>query len=295
MRPSVHLVDASPYIFRAFHALPTSLRDPRGRPVNAVLGFAGFVLRLLDEEGPSHAALCFDHSLTTSFRNDLYPAYKAQRQPPPEQLESQIGDCREIGEALGLAALVRPRFEADDLIASLVAATDSWAGRRCVVTSDKDLAQLVGADVELLDFARQARLGPREVVDKLGVRPHQVPDLLGLAGDSVDNIPGVRGVGPTTAARLLAAYGTLEAALDDLDGVAALPLRGARSLAGKLREQRETALLSKRLATVRRDAPVPGESAALAVAEPDLPRLEAVCHRLGLERLLERVRRSAAR
>ncbi len=292
MKPRLHLVDASPYIFRAFHALPSSIRDPEGAPANAILGFAGFLLRLIDSERPSHLALCFDESLTTSFRNDLYPGYKAQREPPPLELTEQVDDCREIGEALGMATLTEPSFEADDLIASARSASRGWAGGWVVVSSDKDLAQLVDDETILLDFARDQRLGPDDVVEKLGVRPEQVPDLLGLAGDSVDNIPGVKGVGAKTAIRLLGAFDSLEDVLGDLDAVADLPLRGARSLAERLSSQSEIARLSKRLATVSRGAPVPAERSDLAIRPVDMSRVERLCERRGLAGLYERIRRS---
>lgn len=287
---TLHLVDASPYIFRAFHSLPGSIRDPGGRPVNAVLGFAGFLLRLIDMERPTHLGLCFDGSLTTSFRNDIYPDYKAHREAPPVELEAQIEDCLEVGEAFGMATLLDGSFEADDLIASLAARAAGRARRIVIVSSDKDLAQLVRDDVCLLDFARQTILGPTEVRDKLGVRPEQVPDLLGLAGDKVDNIPGVRGVGEKTARRLLESFDRLEDVLDNLERVAELPLRGARSVAARLEAERETALLSKRLATLSSEAPVPADPSLLRCAGVRLARVEALCCRLGFERLLERVR-----
>ncbi|MDX1643527.1 MAG: 5'-3' exonuclease H3TH domain-containing protein [Thermoanaerobaculia bacterium] len=294
-RPTVHLVDASPYVFRAFYSLPDTIRDPEGEPANAVLGFAGFVLRLVETERPTHLAICFDGSLTTSFRNELYPEYKAHRDPPPAELEAQVDDCREMAEALGATTFVDDRFEADDFIATLTERCRDAGAAVVVVSSDKDLMQLVGSSVELLDFARGERYGPRQVEAKLGVRPRQVPDYLGLVGDSVDNIPGVAGIGPKTATVLLAEFDDLDAVLADPRAIEELPLRGARSVAAKLLEGRDRAAMSKRLAVLSLDAPV-GAAAELGLDElrfagPDRERLEALCERLGFERLAERVRR----
>ena len=289
MPTKVHLVDASPYIFRAFFSLPDSIRDPEGRAVNAVYGFATFLLRLLETEAPTHLALCFDGSLTTSFRNRLYPPYKAQRQAPPTELEAQTGDCREMGAALGMATFVDEEFEADDLIATLTAKLGDLGVGVVIVSSDKDLAQLVGVDVELLDFARHRRLGPAEVEDKLGVRPEQVADLLGLAGDAVDNIPGVPGIGTKTAVRLLATFDHLEDILGALDEVAALPLRGARGIATRLATNCELAVLSKQLATVSVEAPTKTDLEELRYRGPDAVAVEAICSRLGFDRLRYRL------
>ena len=290
---TLHLVDASPYIFRAFHALPSSIVDPDGRPVNAVYGFATFLLRLRDTETPAHLALCFDGSFTTSFRNRIYADYKARREPPPAELEAQADDCRAVGAALGMATFVDDEYEADDLIATLAAVPGDEAEDLVVVSSDKDLAQLVTERVALFDFARQRRFGPAEVMEKLGVRPPQVPDLLGLAGDAVDNIPGVPGIGAKTAVALLRAFDSLEELLDAVretpEIVAGLPIRGARGVATRLAEHSEQARLSKRLATVSRRAPVESELAELRYRGPDEAAVDELCARLGFDRLRERL------
>ncbi|MFW6175379.1 MAG: 5'-3' exonuclease H3TH domain-containing protein, partial [Acidobacteriota bacterium] len=215
---TVHLVDASPYVFRAFHALPDSIRDPEGRPVNAVYGFGSFLVKLVETEAPTHLAVAFDRSLTTSFRNDLYPDYKTGRELPPPDLEAQLDDCMELARAFGAEVFVDERYEADDLIAALVAQLNAAGHGAVIVTSDKDLAQLVTDRVRLFDFAREERLGPEEVVAKLGVRPEQVPDFLALAGDPVDSIPGLPGVGRKTAAALLEVFADLETAYERLFG-----------------------------------------------------------------------------
>ncbi|MEM7586477.1 MAG: 5'-3' exonuclease H3TH domain-containing protein [Acidobacteriota bacterium] len=196
---TIHLVDASPYIFRAYFSIPSKMVGRSGLPVNAVYGFTQFLLRLVEQENVTHLGLTFDKSLTTSFRNDIYPPYKAQRELPPPELEAQQDWCQEVGEALGAAIYVDTRYEADDLVGTLCRQLEPEGHEIVVVTSDKDLAQLVNERVSLLDFAKDERYDPAAVVEKFGVRPDQIIDYLGLAGDAVDNIPGVKGVGKKTA------------------------------------------------------------------------------------------------
>jgi DNA polymerase-1 len=269
----VHLVDASPYIFRAFHTLPESITDPQGRPVNAVYGFLDTLLRLVREEEVTHLAVCFDFDLVLSFRNGFYPAYKAHRPAPPAPLLPQLGPCREAAEALGMRAFIAEGYEADDLIATLVRQLKSPA---VIVSGDKDLAQLVTDDVTLYDLARDERYGPGQVTERFGVRPDQIADLLALAGDAVDNIPGVPGIGRKTAAKLLAKFGHVE----DVDW---------GGLRGPAAEGRESALLSKRLALVAYDAPVSATLDELLYRGADPAAADAFCDRLGSERLRGRI------
>jgi 5'-3' exonuclease len=288
-RPTLHLVDALPYVFRAWFSIPSSVRAPDGRPVNAVHGFAAFLLRLIAQERVTHLAVAFDRSLTTSFRNDLYPAYKAQREQPDADLEAQLGECEELARSLGAAVFADERFEADDLIATLAARLGPRAGRVVVVSSDKDLAQLVDERTELYDFAREARYRPGDVRAKFGVDPDQIADYLGLAGDAVDNIPGVRGVGAKTAAHLVVHFGDLDALYRRLGDVRGLALRGAAALEARLAEGREMAFLSRELATVSRSAPAHAKLTELRLGPPDPERVAALCARLGSERLRERL------
>lgn len=285
---TVHLIDASPYIFRAWFSLP-EMEDPSGRPVSAVRGFADFLVRYLLEHGPTHVASTHDESLTTSFRNDLYPDYKAQRDLPPPELEAQLKGCQEIARGLGIPTFADARYEADDLIATLLQPLVAAGQHGVVVTSDKDLAQLVGPTVEMFDYARDLRYGPEEVVEKFGVTPEQIPDFLGLAGDAVDNIPGVRGVGAKTASALLGHFADLDELYGALDRVAEVPIRGARTLGAKLEASREEAFLSRELATVAVDAPAEATLDELAWTGFPLAARE-VFEEYGLGRLLERVK-----
>lgn len=287
--PTLHLVDASPYIFRAYYSLPSSITTSEGEPANAVYGFASFLIKLLGDAEPTHLAMAFDGSLTTSFRNELYPEYKAQRELPPEELEAQLDACREVAEAFGLATFIDDRYEADDILGALWRRHRAEGRGAVVVTSDKDLSQLVDDATVLWDFARDERWDTETVREKFGVRPGQIPDYLGLAGDSVDNIPGVSGVGPKTAAALLAELGTLEAVFEDLERVTELPIRGAKSLARKLEEQREVALLSKRLATVALDAPFEATLDELEHRGADREKVDPLFDRLGFGRIRDRI------
>ncbi len=290
---TAYLVDASPYIFRAYFSLPATITDPGGRPVHAVHGFAAFLIKLIEDEAPSHLAVAFDGSLTTSFRNEIYPDYKAQRELPPAELEAQLDDCRELAAALGAATFIDRRYEADDLIATLCRALTAAGHRVVVVSSDKDLCQLVGDRVELFDFARGERYDAAGVVEKFGVRPRQIPDYLGLAGDPVDNIPGVRGIGKKTAVALLGEFTDIEAVYAGLERVAELPLRGARALARRLEAGRADAFLSRRLATLADDAPAAAGLPRLALAGADRAAVERLFARLGFHGLVERIGRWA--
>lgn len=284
-RACLHLVDASPYVFRAFYSLPTSMRSPRGEPVNAIRGYTDFLHGLLRADGVSHVLVAFDGSLTTSFRNDVYPAYKSSREEPDPELVAQFEGCREVTEACGAATAIDDRYEADDILATARARFDGDFERFEVVTADKDMAQLVDDRTVFHDFAKGSRLDAAGVLDRYGVRPEQIRDYLGLAGDSVDDIPGVRGVGPKTAAGLLAAFDDLEAIYADLPRVATLTFRGARTLAPKLEEHRELAFLSRELATCSVEAPLSATVDDLRYRGPDVPRLVELGERFALPRL----------
>jgi DNA polymerase I len=288
---TVYLVDASPYIFRAHFSLPSSIKTPAGEPAAASYGFTSFLLKLIADEKPTHLAVTFDRSLNSSFRNEYYPAYKQQRVLPPPELEAQLEACVEIAAALGAATFIDDRYEADDLIGALCTRLEKEENRAVIVTSDKDLAQLVDERISLLDFAKGIRLNAGTVFEKFGVRPDQITDYLGLAGDSVDNIPGVKGIGGKSAAELLARFGHLEelyARLDELPWLSSI--RGAKSLHAKLVASRDLAFLSKRLATVAHE--VPGVHANLEDLEyqgADAAPVEELFRRLGFSRIRDRV------
>jgi len=269
------------------------MRAPDGTPCGAAYGFAGMLVRWLGEAAPPRAACVFDHEMT-SFRNALEPGYKAGRTEAPAELEPQFALCRDVAEALGLAAVSAPGFEADDVIAALAEWALSAGEQVVVVSADKDLAQLVRDDgrVVVLDFARGRRLDAAGVRERFGVAPAQIPDWLGLVGDAVDNLPGVPGVGPRTAAALLAAFGRIEAIPADPELWRAAGIRGAARLAPIVGRHRDRALKTRELATLRCD--VPGLAHELRWRGPDPARLVALCQRLGWRGLAERALRLAA-
>ncbi|HKI03698.1 MAG TPA: 5'-3' exonuclease H3TH domain-containing protein [Thermoanaerobaculia bacterium] len=288
---TVHLVDASPYIFRAHFSLPSSIKTPGGVPAAASYGFASFLLKLIADEKPTHLGVAFDRNLSSSFRNEVYPAYKQQRVATPPELEAQIDTCLEIAGALGAATFIDDRYEADDLIGTLCGHLEKAGHGAVIVTTDKDLAQLVDERTTLFDFGKGLRFDRAAVLEKFGVRPDQITDFLGLAGDTVDNIPGIKGIGAKSAAELLARFGHLEdlyERLDELPWIAAI--RGAKSLHAKLAANRDIAFLSKQLATVARDAPVvEGTLKSLELRGADPDKIEALFNRLGFNKIRERV------
>ena len=282
---SLYLVDAHSLIFQVFHGIK-GMTSPNGMPTNAVFGFLRDML-FLRALHPTYLICAFDRSEPT-FRNELYAEYKAHRSPVPEDLSLQIPLIREAMEGLGIPVLSHPRYEADDILATLARRVVNQGHRAVVVTADKDLCQLVCDNISVYDLGKDVRLGAAEVFTKLGVRPEQVPDFLGLAGDAVDNIPGIRGVGPKTATALLAAFPNLEAMYERIEEVDGLPIRGAKSLKAKLIAGRDDAFLSRRLATVAYDAPVTATFEDLAFKGPDYPAAAKLFEELGFDGMKKR-------
>src|SRR5437870_1792760 len=265
-RPRLYLIDGSGYVYRAFHALP-GLGTSRGLPTNAVYGFTNMVAKLLREERPRHLAVVFDLPGET-FRDQLYADYKATRAPVPDELRPQIGYVRKIVEALRLPVVEVPGVEADDVIGTLARQASRAGLETVIVTGDKDLMQLVDERTTWLDTMRDRRCGPAEVRERFGVEPALVPDVLGLMGDAIDNIPGVAGIGEKTAATLVRELGPVEEILAHLDAVERTGVRGAKKIREALAREAETARLSKQLATIRCDLPVPLARRGVALAGP---------------------------
>jgi 5'-3' exonuclease len=281
----VYLIDASIYIFRAWYSVPDTLENADGQLINALHGFAGFLAGFLDEVKPEHMAVVFDESLTTSFRNEIYPPYKANRETPPEELKRQFGFCRRLVETLGLAAFSSDRYEADDLIGTLATRLHEHDYPVVILSADKDLAQLLEPGDMLWDYARNRRHHYEGVQDWLGVEAGQVADWLALSGDAVDNIPGIPGIGPKTAAALLAEFGSLDNIFSNMERVADMKLRGAKRVQGLLAEHREAALLARQLTGIALDADIRAglqDVQRRRVAEQDVG---AMCEQLGLGRM----------
>jgi 5'-3' exonuclease len=247
----VYLVDASIYIFRAYFSLPERWHSPEGYPLNAVYGYASFLLDLLQElafTAPVDCAAAFDESLGSCFRNQLYADYKRSRELPDEALAYQLNTCRQITEILEIPCFSGELFEADDYIASLSRMARERGQSSCIVTRDKDLGQLLlTAPDELWDYAAGSRMGRVGFQGKFGVLPEQFADYLGLVGDAGDDVPGVPSIGAKTAARLLQAYPSLEVLGYNLDQLQELGIRGAARIADSLRSHWQQALLSRSL------------------------------------------------
>ncbi len=282
----LYLIDASAYIFRAYHALPPLTRKSDGLPVGAVQGYCNMLWKLLRDmkgaDGPTHLAAIFDHSDKT-FRNDLYDQYKANRSAPPEDLIPQFALVREATAAFGVACVELPGYEADDLIATYACKARDAGGEAVIVSSDKDLMQLIGRGVVMYDPMKDRRLAEDAVMEKFGVTPDKMVDLQALIGDSVDNVPGAPGIGPKTAAQLLDEYGDLDTLLD----------RAGEIKQPKRRETlinfRDQILLSRELVKLTCDAPAPEPIDDFAVRDPDPATLSAFLELMEFRSLQRRV------
>ena len=294
-RPHLYLVDGSAYIFRAYHRLPP-LTNPAGTPVGAVYGYTTMLWKLAEDlhaegqnraDGPTHLAVILDKS-GRSFRNDMYPEYKAHRPPAPEDLIPQFPLIRDATRAFSLPCIEEEGLEADDIIASYAreAARQGWDVT--IVSSDKDLMQLVGvgedgARTDMLDTMKNIRIRTAEVVEKFGVDPDLVGDVLALMGDAADNVPGIRGIGPKTATKLIQEHGHLEGAL------AAAPTMKPGKLRDSLIEQADMARLSRRLVQLKEDAPLPMPLEQFALTAVPKEPLAAFLTTHGFNTLLRRL------
>src|SRR6187399_3426984 len=268
----VFLVDGSSYIFRAYHALPPLNRKSDGLQVNAVLGFCNMLWKLLrdmpEDNRPTHLAIIFDKSEIT-FRNKLYPDYKAHRPPAPDDLIPQFPLIREAVRAFDLPCLEMLGFEADDLIATYARQACEVKADVTIVSSDKDLMQLVNDCVVMYDTMKDKKIGIPEVIEKFGVPPEKVIEAQALIGDSTDNVPGVPGIGPKTAAQLLQEYGDLETLLARASEIKQDKRRQA------LIDNAEAARMSKKLVTLDDRVPLDVPIESLGVHEPDYKALIA--------------------
>jgi DNA polymerase-1 len=281
---TLYLVDGSSYIYRAYYAI-RHLSSPSGHPTNALYGFIQMLLKLLKDHDPHHVAVVFDVGRVT-FRTGLYPEYKANRAAMPDDLRAQVGPIRDVVRAFNIPALELAGYEADDIIGALAARHSAAGGRVVVVTGDKDLMQIVNDRVTLLDTMKGKSSGIAEVIERFGVGPELVPDILGLAGDSSDNIPGVPGIGEKTAIKLIQEFGSLDQLLDRAGEV-----KG--KIGEKLREFREQALLSRQLATIELNVPLEVTAEELQASEPDTPALNALFKKYGFTTLIKELTATA--
>ena len=275
------LIDGSGFIFRAFHGLPPMTR-PDGTPVNAVYGFTTMLMKLMSETDADHMAVVFDTARKT-FRSDIYPQYKAHRPPPPEELIPQFPLVREATSAFDVCGIELEGFEADDLIATYARAARAEGATVTIVSSDKDLMQLVGDGVTMFDPMKNRAIGPAEVFEKFGVAPDKVVDVQALCGDASDNVPGVPGIGIKTAAQLIGEYGDLDALLARAGEIKQPKRRES------LIEHAGLARISRDLVRLRDDVPLPVPLSDLAVRPPTPDRLAAFCAAQGFRSLANRV------
>ncbi|MEJ2592577.1 MAG: DNA polymerase, partial [Candidatus Thiodiazotropha sp.] len=276
-KPPFVLVDGSSYLFRAYHALP-DLSNSQGEPTGAIVGVLNMLRRLLNDYQPEHIAVVFD-APGGSFRNELYPAYKANRPPMPEDLRMQIEPLHDIIRSMGLPLVMVPGVEADDVIGTLARQATEQGMETLISTGDKDMAQLVDAHVSLINTMSETFTDIAGVEEKFGVKPEQIIDYLALVGDSVDNIPGVPKCGPKTAAKWLQAYG-------DLDNLMAHADEIKGKIGENLRQSLDYLPLSRQLATIKLDVPLDKEPADYTPSEPDTERLRTHYQRMESNRLL---------
>jgi 5'-3' exonuclease len=284
----VHFIDASYFIFRAYYSMPPDMVDADGNSTHALYGFARFLSDLVEQVRPERIGIAFDTSLRseTSFRNRIYPAYKANRESPPQDLARQFALCREFCRHLGLAEFAHDEYEADDIIGTLAARARAAGLQSVLVTRDKDLSQLVRDGDVFWDYTSNARYHYHDIGPRFGVLPERIADFLALTGDSVDNIPGVPGIGKKTAGELFQVFATLDELYAGIDKVAQLKIRGAAGIAAKLRMHKEAAYFARRLTGIVCDIPLQASLDDLKPRAPDTAMLECFFDTHGFGRLL---------
>jgi len=252
----VYLIDASIFVFRSYYSMPDQFQAKNGDNINAVYGFARFLSRFIHQTKAQFIACAFDESLETSFRNEIYPAYKANREPAPDDLKRQFKLCQQVAEVMGVATYSDGYYEADDLIGTLAKHFNTLGFNNHIISADKDLAQLVQKNDTWWNYGKETAFNQQQIYDKFGVYPHQIADFLALTGDSVDNIKGVPGVGSKTAIYLLNHFDTLDEILNRHQEINYLSIRGAKSCANKIANHKDEALLAKRLTDIVTDIPL---------------------------------------
>ena len=256
---ALYLVDASIYIFRAYFSLPESITNDKGHPANAVYGYASFLSGLFATAKPTHVAAMFDESLDSCFRNEIHPDYKSNRAPPDEDLARQLNWCKELTSLMGVKTYASNRYEADDLIGTAARYMRQHGFTMTYVTGDKDIGQLISGRDRVWDYAKNEYYNQQGIRERFGVKPNQLPDYLALAGDPVDVIPGVPGIGSKTAAALIQRFGNLERLYrylqtKSLPDAALQSVRGLERIDRQLREHEQQAWMSRELATIAESA-----------------------------------------
>lgn len=273
----VYHIDASYFIFRAYYSMPPDMVDGEGNATHALYGFARFISDFMEQVRPARLGIAFDQSLRSesSIRSTIYPAYKANRESPPADLERQFPLCREFCRHMGLAEFASAAYEADDIIGTLATRSRAAGLRNVLVTRDKDLSQLIRDGDVYWDYSGNVRYGYHEIGARFGAIPELIADFLALTGDTVDNIPGVPGIGKKTAAALLANFASLDELYANLERVPKLKLRGAAAVATRLLANKEAAYLARRLTGIVCDMPLEVTLDDLKPRPPDAAGLES--------------------
>lgn len=274
------LIDSSIYVFKSWYTYP-ECEDINGKPINAVRGFIEFVFQLLNSENPQLIAFAFDESLATSHRREIYPQYKANRSPAPESLRYQFRLCREFIEALGIYQSASLEYEADDLIGTWAKFLNHQTIPVNLITADKDLAQLVNDGDYWWEYLRGEKFDTKKITKKFGAKPSQIADQLAIAGDKSDSIPGVPGVGMSTAGKLLKKFESLDQLFLRADEIALMQIRGAVRIKNLILENKDNIFLSRKLTEIVCDIePVNMEDFKIKKVDPLL--LKSICNQLNL-------------
>jgi DNA polymerase I len=283
--PRLFLVDGSSYVFRAFFAIP-SLTSSSGLPTNAIYGFSSMLLKFIKEHRPDYLSVVLDAGRET-FRNEIFQDYKKHRPEAPPALVPQFPYIRKVLNAMKVAVLELQGFEADDLIGTLCRLLSNKECEIIIVSGDKDLMQLVNGEIKILDTSKERWIGVEEVRQKFGVEPRRVVEVMGLMGDAVDNIPGVRGIGEKTAIALIQRFDSLEHLYDRLDEVEKTNLRGSARIRKALEQGKDAAFLSRELATVKTDVSIRVQLEDLRFRGPDMEGVRQLFTELGFDNLLK--------
>ena len=283
-----YLIDASVYVFRAHYSMPEDITDSKGNPINAFYGFCRFIGDFIERNNPKYLGVLFDESLESSFRTEICAEYKANREPAPIELKRQFQQCKEFVDLLGIFNWSHPRYEADDLIGTLVRLGRESGRPSTIISRDKDLAQLIGRDDIFWDYTGKGKIGYNEISDVFGVKPEQIADYLALAGDAVDNISGAPGVGKKTAVALLEHFNDLDTIYRNLDRIYKVPVRGSKTLGAKLEKHFDKVMLSRELTGIECHVEIKNIKQNLLIEKPDIAGINELYSELGIGTALRR-------
>ncbi len=284
MASPLYLIDSSIYIYQAWHTLPVNIMSRDKQSVNAAYGFGEFLMKLLDNENPRYLVCAFDKTRVLCARKKLYPSYKANRKTTPDRLMHQFKWCEEIAHALGIACFSSSVVEADDIIGTFSQQARKQGISSIILSSDKDLAQFINPGDILWDFNKKHRYTHKDIQKKYNLNPNQIPDMLALAGDKVDNIPGVPGIGMHIASRLLFKWGNLDNLYANLDRASQMKFRGAKHVVKLLADFKESVYLSRRLTGLITDSSLPTNIDALALQPIKLDLLGQLFEKLAFSK-----------